>query len=59
VRKVLGAGGAGKATMPSDDPGAVTGDDLRLIIAWADVFDHAHAEPSAESTHKSEATPGR
>ena len=41
VRKVLGGGGA-KATMPSDDPGAVTGDDLAKILAWADAFDRAH-----------------
>ena len=41
VRKVLGAGG-GKATMPSDDPGAVAGEDLTRILAWADAFEHAH-----------------
>lgn len=41
VRKVLGAGG-GKPTMPSDNPGAVTGEDLALILAWADAFEHAH-----------------
>jgi hypothetical protein len=40
VRKVLGAEG-GKATMPSDDPGAVTGDDLALILAWAQAYDRA------------------
>jgi len=42
VRKVLGAGG-GKPTMPSDDPGSVSGDDLARILAWADVFEHAHS----------------
>ena len=47
VRKVLGAGG-GKPTMPSDDPGSVTGDDLARILAWADVFEHAH--PTTEGT---------
>lgn len=40
VRNVLGAGG-GKATMPSDDPGVVTGDDLTRILAWADAYDAA------------------
>jgi hypothetical protein len=41
IRKVLGAGG-GKPTMPSDEPGAVTGEDLARILAWADAFEHAH-----------------
>ena len=41
VRKVLGAAG-GKPTMPSDDPGAVAGEDLTRILAWADAFEHAH-----------------
>jgi hypothetical protein len=41
VRKVLGAG-RGQPTMPSDDPGAVRGDDLAQILAWADVFERAH-----------------
>src|SRR2546423_664974 len=50
VRKVLGAGGDRKATMPSDDPGAVTGDDLAKILAWADAFDRAQA-PKQEHTH--------
>jgi hypothetical protein len=40
VRKVLGAAG-GKPTMPSDDPGAVTGEDLTRILAWADAYDAA------------------
>jgi len=52
VRKALGVGGPGKATMPSDDPGAVTGEDLRLIVAWADAFDRAHTSPAPESTEK-------
>jgi hypothetical protein len=42
VRKALGAGGKGKPTMPSDDPGAVKEDDLAKITAWADAFEHAH-----------------
>jgi mono/diheme cytochrome c family protein len=52
VRKALGVGGRGKATMPSDDPGSVTGADLRLIVAWADAFDRAHPSPAPVSTEK-------
>jgi len=57
VRKVLGADGKSKATMPLDDQGAVTGDDLTRILAWAEAFDRAHptknSTPSTirESTH--------
>lgn len=40
VRQVLGAGG-GKPTMPSDAPGAVTGEDLASILAWVDAYDAA------------------
>jgi hypothetical protein len=40
VRKVLGATG-GKPTMPSDEPGTVTGDDLTRILAWTDAYDAA------------------
>lgn len=42
MRKVLGIGG-GKPTMPKGKPGAVKGDDLALIAAWADAFDASHA----------------
>jgi mono/diheme cytochrome c family protein len=49
VRKVLGAGG-GKPTMPSDDRGAVTGEDLARILAWADAFENAHPAPKDEET---------
>jgi hypothetical protein len=43
VLATLGLGPAHKsATMPSDDPGAVTGEDLRLIRAWAEAFTAAH-----------------
>jgi hypothetical protein len=46
VRKVLGAGPEkGRATMPSDEPGATTGADLKAILAWADAFTAAHAAP--------------
>jgi hypothetical protein len=49
VRKALGIGG-GKATMPKDHPGAVQGDDLALIAAWADAWDRAH-EGGAHEGH--------
>jgi hypothetical protein len=42
-RAVQGASGE-SATMPSDDPGAVQGEDLAKILAWADAFDRAHAK---------------
>ncbi|HYU15790.1 MAG TPA: hypothetical protein VEL05_06960 [Candidatus Acidoferrum sp.] len=42
IRKVLAIGG-GEAIMPKDDPGAVKGDELSLIAAWADAYDRAHA----------------
>jgi hypothetical protein len=41
IRKVLGIGG-GKVTMPADKKGAVKGDELALIAAWADAFDASH-----------------
>lgn len=42
IRKVLAIGG-GKPTMPKDDRGAVQGEELSLIAAWADAYDRAHA----------------
>ncbi|MDX2054505.1 MAG: hypothetical protein SFV15_19040 [Polyangiaceae bacterium] len=44
IRRVLGADG-GKATMPPDHPGAVEGDELKLILDWA----AASAAPSTAS----------
>jgi cytochrome c len=43
VREVLGAAGD-KATMPSDRPGAVKGQDLEKMLAWAAAFDRARGE---------------
>lgn len=54
VRKALGAGG-GEPTMPSDDPGVVTGDDLARILAWADAFEHAHPARKEEGKQKTDA----
>ena len=45
IRKVLGADGTSKPTMPADNPGAVTGDDLSRILAWAEAFDRDHPNP--------------
>lgn len=42
VREALGIGG-GKPTMPKAKPGAVKGDELAAIAAWADAFDAAQA----------------
>jgi hypothetical protein len=55
IRKVLGKDGKSKATMPSDDPGVVAGDDLTKILAWADEFDRAHAtkHPARPTTKES------
>lgn len=41
IREVLGLTGK-KPTMPLDRKGAVQGDELELIKAWADAFDAAH-----------------
>lgn len=42
VRQVLGLTGE-DATMPMDDPGAVTGDDLRVVDEWAKAFQASKA----------------
>lgn len=41
IRKSLGIDGS-KPTMPFDKKGAVKGDELALIAAWADAFDASH-----------------
>lgn len=42
IREVLGATGE-PPTMPRDDRGAVQGDELDAVLAWADAFERAHA----------------
>jgi hypothetical protein len=42
IRKSLGIGG-GSPKMPADNKGAVQGEELELIKAWADAFDASHA----------------
>jgi uncharacterized membrane protein len=53
IRKSLAIGG-GKPTMPFNNKGAVKGDDLALIAAWADAFDASHRGGAHEghSGHK-------
>ena len=41
-KPMRGAIGGGKASMPLDQPGAITGDELAAIAAWADAHDAAH-----------------
>jgi len=41
IRHALGIDGS-KPTMPKSKPGAVKGDELALIAAWADAFDASH-----------------
>jgi hypothetical protein len=47
IRLVLGAAGK-PPTMPRDDKGAVRGEELTLVLAWADAFDEAHASQAHE-----------
>jgi mono/diheme cytochrome c family protein len=52
IRKSLGMTGK-KPRMPADKKGAVKGDELALIAAWADAFDKAHAGGAHEGAgHK-------
>ena len=41
IRKTLGIGG-GKPSMPADKKGAVQGEELAAIAAWADAWDASH-----------------
>ncbi|MCC6968679.1 MAG: hypothetical protein IT434_00515 [Phycisphaerales bacterium] len=52
IREVLGADGQ-PATMPKDRPGAVQGDELRIVLDWAEAFDRAHAAAD-HSEHRHE-----
>ncbi len=52
VRRVLGATGK-KATMPKGAPGSVKGEELALVLKWADAFDAAHpAKSDGHTDHK-------
>ncbi len=53
IRRVLGAGPAKKEpTMPSDDRGAVAGEELAKVLAWADAFDGAHPPKKPTAPHR-------
>ena len=47
IRKSLGIGG-GTPRMPADDKGAVQGEELARIEAWADAFDASHVAGAHE-----------
>lgn len=51
IRKTLGVGGR-KATMPRNKPGSVQGEDLALILKWADAFDASHVSGAHEGKGK-------
>lgn len=51
IRKTLGVGG-GRATMPRNKPGSVQGEDLALILKWADAFDASHVSGAHEDKSK-------
>jgi hypothetical protein len=53
IREQLGLVEGKKAKMPKDRPGAVKGDDLAKIQAWADAFDKA----AAGGAHEGAAAP--
>jgi hypothetical protein len=46
IRAVLGATD-NEPTMPPDNPGVVRGEELALVLAWADAFDRAQAVRAA------------
>ena len=50
IREVLGLTGK-KPTMPADANGAVKGDELEAIKAWADAFDASHKGGAHEGHH--------
>lgn len=50
IRSVLGAVGE-RPSMPRDNPGAVSGEELALILAWADAFERARGVAGDRSGH--------
>ena len=57
IREVLGAAGEA-ATMPADQPGAVRGDDLARVLAWADAWERARgAVPTTSRTPAASTAP--
>jgi mono/diheme cytochrome c family protein len=51
IREVLGLSGK-KATMPSNKPGSVQGDDLAAIKAWTDAWQAAEKAGAHPTTHE-------
>jgi hypothetical protein len=50
IREVLGAED-NEPTMPPDNPGVVRGEELDLVLAWADAFDRAQAVRAKDQGH--------
>ncbi|MBN4050134.1 hypothetical protein JYT28_00100 [Desulfobulbus sp. AH-315-M07] len=50
IRKALGDRGA-KATMPKDKPGIVQGDELTVVLSWANAFEAAHPSTKDAGGH--------
>lgn len=50
IRAALGAAG-GSPTMPKGRPGIVRGDELRLVLDWADAFDRKHTGGAVPDDH--------
>lgn len=57
IREVLGVTGK-KPTMPADKKGAVKGEELELVKAWADAFDASHQGGAHEGHGEHEADAG-
>jgi hypothetical protein len=53
MRRVLGASGK-PATMPLGQPGVIKGEQLKLILEWAEIFDlnHQNNEQKEHKNHK-------
>src|SRR5262245_13414822 len=47
IKEVLGATGK-EPTMPDDNPGVVKGEELEVVVAWADAWEHAHMHAGPE-----------
>jgi mono/diheme cytochrome c family protein len=52
IRQVLTDVKGKGPTMPSDDVGAVKGEDLKKVLAWTDAFDRAHPAEKGVSNPK-------
>jgi mono/diheme cytochrome c family protein len=50
IREVLGASGT-KPTMPRDKPGALSNEELQLVLAWADAYDRARSKGGTSHAH--------